>query len=257
MSRKPIIAGNWKMNKTVEEALELIDEMIDDLDVFDEVERVICPPFLALYPASELLDETTIWLGAQNMYWEEKGAFTGEISPLMLRELCDFVIIGHSERRTLLGESDTDVNKKVHAAFRHDITPIIAVGENLAQHKAGEAEAVVVRQVKAAFEGVNEADAANAVVAYEPIWAIGTGLAATGEYANNVAGAIRRTLTGLYNEEVAQAIRIQYGGSVNAKNIEEFIQQPEIDGALVGGASLQAEDFIKIVAITANIKGEQ
>ncbi len=248
--RIPIIAGNWKMNTTVDEALNLVDDMVEDLEVLDGVDKVICPPFVALYSVLDLLEETHIWLGAQDMHWEEQGAFTGEISPLMLRDICDFVIIGHSERRTLFGETDADVNRKVKAAIRHDIVPIIAIGENLAQNEAGQTNEIVTGQLRAALEGVAAEDAVEVVVAYEPIWAIGTGKAANGEYANQVATVIRQTLADLYSPELAQQVRIQYGGSVNAKNIEEFMSQPEIDGALVGGASLKAAEFIQIVAKT-------
>jgi triosephosphate isomerase len=246
------------MNKTVDEALQLVEDMLDDLDAMEGIEKVICPPFVALYPiAVELLEDTDIMLGAQNMYWEEQGAYTGEISPLMLREVCDYVIIGHSERRTLFGETDEDVNKKVKAAFKHDMTPIIAVGENLAQNEAGQAQEVVERQVRAAFAGISKNDAASVVVAYEPIWAIGTGKAANGQYANEISALIRRVLTDLYDEPTAQVIRIQYGGSVNPKNIAEFLSQPEIDGALVGGASLKADDFVQIVAITLEVSARK
>ncbi|WP_341470398.1 triose-phosphate isomerase [Candidatus Chlorohelix allophototropha] len=252
--RTPIIAGNWKMNKTVDEALDLVEDMMDDLDSFEGVEVVLCPPFLALFAVqTELLEDTEIKLGAQNMYWEEEGAFTGEVSPLMLREFCDYVIIGHSERRTLFGETDADVNRKVKAAFKHDITPIIAVGENLAQNEAGQAQEVVERQVRGAFEGISRQDASTAVIAYEPIWAIGTGKAANGEYANTISAHIRKILTELYDAELANVVRIQYGGSVNAKNIAEYLSQPEVDGALVGGASLKANDFVQIVATTLEV----
>ncbi len=248
--RIPIIAGNWKMNKSVEEAMDLVDDMLEHLEAIDGVEKVLCPPFVALYPLYEQLEGTNIFLGAQNMYWEDQGAFTGEISPLMIQGMCDYVIIGHSERRTLFGETDQDVNRKVKAAIQHSIIPIIAVGENLAQNEAGQTNEVVVRQVRAALEGVGAEDAAEVVIAYEPIWAIGTGKAANGQYANEVSALIRRTIAELYDEQLASGVRIQYGGSVNTKNIEEFMSQPEIDGALVGGASLKADDFVQIVAKT-------
>jgi triosephosphate isomerase len=255
--RTPIIAGNWKMNTSVEEALTLVDDMVEDLEVLDGVDIVICPPFVALYSILDLLEETHVWLGAQDMHWEEHGAFTGEISPLMLRDICDFVIIGHSERRTLFGETDANVNRKVKAAIRHDIVPIIAIGENLAQNEAGQTNEIVTGQLRAALEGVAAEDAVEVVVAYEPIWAIGTGKAANGEYANQVATVIRQTLADLYSPELAQQVRIQYGGSVNAKNIEEFMSQTEIDGALVGGASLKAAEFVQIVAKTLEVSSKK
>jgi triosephosphate isomerase len=241
------------MNKTVDEALELIDDMIDDLDAFEGVEVVLCPPFVALYPALDIVEETNVGLGAQNMYFEDSGAFTGEISPLMVREMCDYVILGHSERRALFGDTDELVNKKLKAALKHDIRPIVAVGESLTQREAGESLGFVERQVRAAFEGISAADVPSIVVAYEPIWAIGTGRNATGEQAQEVCGMIRRVLSDLYDAPTAEQVRIQYGGSVNAKNIKEFMSQPDVDGALVGGASLKAEDFVQIVAQTQEV----
>jgi triosephosphate isomerase len=229
--------------------------MVEDLEALDSVETVLCPPFMALYPLQvELLEETNIKLGAQDIYWEDQGAYTGEISPLMLREVCDYVIIGHSERRTIFGETDAQVNLKVKATLRHDMIPIIAVGENLEQYEAGQAHEVVERQVTAALQDIPIEDIATLVIAYEPIWAIGTGKAANGAYANEIGGLIRSVITKLYTGPVAQKVRIQYGGSVNAKNIAEFMSQPEIDGALVGGASLKADDFVQIVAKTLEVK---
>ncbi len=255
--RKPIIAANWKMNKTVDEALVLVDEMIDDLDALDGVETVLCPPFVALYSMVDLVEDTNIGLGAQNMYFADSGAFTGEISPVMLRELCDYVILGHSERRTFFGESDQIVNQKVKAALKHDIRPIIAVGENLAQREAGETGQLISLQISGALEGVAAADVPGIVIAYEPLWAIGTGQAATGPIAQEVCNLIRRTLAELYSQEIARQVRIQYGGSVTAKNIAEFMQQPDIDGALVGGASLKADEFVQIVAKTLEVSSRK
>jgi triosephosphate isomerase len=189
-------------------------------------------------------------LGAQNMYWEEQGAFTGEVSPLMLEGLCDYVIIGHSERRTIFGETDEMVNKKLHAALAHGLKPILCVGENLQQNQAGETEPFVSGQVRAAFSDVTAEQARTVTIAYEPIWAIGTGLPATGEGANGIiGGTVRATVAALYGDDVAGGIRIQYGGSVKPANIAEFMAQPDIDGALVGGASLRAADFSQIVRI--------
>lgn len=250
--RVPIIAGNWKMNKTVEQTMQLLERMVDDLDVLDQVDKVVCLPFVSLYAALEILEDTEIMLGAQNMYWEDAGAFTGEISPLMLRELVDFVIIGHSERRQYFGETNQDVNRKVKAALRHDITPIVAVGENSDQNEAGQTEQVVISQLREGLEDISAEDAAGIVIAYEPIWAIGTGRACAASQANNVIGLLRRTLGEMFDAETAQEIRIQYGGSVNSKNIVEIMAQPEIDGALVGGASLDPAEFVRIVATAQN-----
>jgi triosephosphate isomerase len=254
--RTPIIAGNWKMNTTVDEALDLVDEMIDDLEEMEEeVEVVLCPPFVSLAALADELVGSLVFLGAQNMHYLDKGAYTGEISPVMLADLCDYVILGHSERRQYFGETDELVNKKVVAALRHGLSPIVCVGETLAQHDAGQAEAVVTAQVKGCLAGLSDADVAGLVIAYEPVWAIGTGRAATGADAKTVIATIRQTIAGLYDAAIAQAVRVQYGGSVNAANIAEFIRQPEIDGALVGGASLKPEEFVAIVRQTAAIKG--
>ncbi len=248
--RIPIIAGNWKMNKTVEESLALVDEMMDDLDAFEDVETVLCPPFMALSPVMDLIEDTNLKLGAQNMHYKESGAYTGEISPLMLREVCDYVILGHSERRIYFNENDEEINLKVKAALKNDLVPIIAVGENLEQREAGQTEEIISRQVEIALREVNSFDAASVVIAYEPLWAIGTGRAASGQVANEVCHFIRQTLARLYDQNVANQIRIQYGGSVTGDNIAEFMSQPDIDGALVGGASLKAADFVKIVSRT-------
>jgi triosephosphate isomerase len=203
---------------------------------------------VALPAVREALEGSNIRLGAQNLHWEEQGAFTGEVSPLMLTGLCDYVIIGHSERRDIFGEIDEWVNRKLHAALYHGLKPIVCVGENLEQNKAGETQAFVGGQVRAAFEGVTAEQAKLVTMAYEPIWAIGTGLAATGEDANEIIGnAVRGTLVDLYGNDVAQTIRVQYGGSVKPANVAEFLSMQEIDGALVGGASLKAHDFSEIV----------
>ena len=252
----PIIAGNWKMNKTVEKAVTLIREMRPGLDEVTGVDKVLCPPFTALAAAKELLEPTAIRLGAQNMYWEEKGAYTGEISPLMLKELCQYVILGHSERRQYFGETDDKVNQKIKTALAHSLIPIVCVGENLAQNEAGQTEAVVSGQVRRCLAGLSVKQVGGLIIAYEPIWAIGTGRPATGAGANAVIGQIiRGTISDLYDEATAQAVRIQYGGSVNPKNIAEFMSQVEVDGALVGGASLKAADFVEIVRISAQVKG--
>jgi len=246
--RKPFIAGNWKMHKTIEEAVALARELRAALEDVEGCDVAICPPFPALAAVHEALAGSAIGLGAQNMHWEKQGAFTGEVSPPMLQGLCDYVIIGHSERRTLFGESDEMVNKKLHAALAHGLKPIVCVGENLEQNRAGETEEFVGGQVRAAFAGITAEQARTVTVAYEPIWAIGTGVPATGEGANAIiGGTVRGTLAALYGNDVAQAVRIQYGGSVKPGNIAEFMSQPEIDGALVGGASLRAADFAAIV----------
>ncbi len=246
--RTPIVAGNWKMNKTVEEARSLVFEMSLKLREIAGVEKVLCPPFPALLAASALLQGTDIGLGAQNLHWEEKGAFTGEVAPNMVAEFCQYVIIGHSERRAYFGETDQTVNKKVRAALAHDLTPIICVGETLDENESGRTGEVVRRQIGLGLANVDPAKGAGLVVAYEPVWAIGTGRASSGENANAVlADHIRPALADLFGAETAQAIRIQYGGSVTGANADEFFGQPEIDGALVGGASLKVDDFVAIV----------
>ena len=251
--RSPFVAGNWKMNTTVTEAEQLVLEMLDKLDRLEGVEKVLCPPFVSLVAVNMMLRGSSIKLGAQNMYFETGGAYTGEISPPMLRELCEFVILGHSERRWYFGETDEIVNKKIKAALANKLTPILCVGERLAENEAGKTEEVVNRQVTAALNGAEPIS--NLVVAYEPVWAIGTGKAATGEQAAATIQFIRGVLAKLWNKSIAQDLRILYGGSVTRANIAEFISHPEIDGALVGGASLKAEEFASIVEQTAEIKG--
>jgi triosephosphate isomerase len=250
--RTPIIAGNWKMNTTLGEAIDLVKEMRDRLDRIQGVEKVLCPPFISLSAIREIIAGSSIQLGAQNMYFEPKGAYTGEVSPPMLAGLCQFVILGHSERRGYFGEGNEVVSKKVQAALGVGLKPIICVGERLEENEAGRTTEVVTRQVRAAFKGVDAPK--DLVIAYEPVWAIGTGRAATGVQANATIGVIRHVMAELYGEEVAQAMRIQYGGSVTSSNIDEFVAQPEIDGALVGGASLKAAEFLNIVAQSAAIK---
>lgn len=246
--RTPIIAGNWKMNKTVEEARSLVFSMSLKLREIEGVDKVLCPPFPALLAVSALLQGTDIRLGAQNLHWEEKGAFTGEVAPNMVAEFCKYVIIGHSERRAYFGETDETVNRKVHAAMKHDLTPIVCVGETEDEYESGRTGEVVRRQIGLGLADVSPAKAAGLVVAYEPVWAIGTGKASSGENANAVlADHIRPALAGLFGAETARAIRIQYGGSVTASNAHEFFSQPEIDGALVGGASLKQDEFVGIV----------
>ena len=250
--RTPFVAGNWKMNKTVEEARTLVFEMVQPLNAVKGVEKVLCPPFLALFPVAALLKGLDIGLGAQDMHWEAKGAFTGEVSPGMIAEFCQYVILGHSERRTYFGETDEVVNKKIGAAITAGLVPICCIGETLAENQAKQTEEVVSRQVKEGLKGLPREAAAKIVIAYEPVWAIGTGLASTGVDANAVVkGVIRRGLADLFGEPIAQSIRVLYGGSVTAANAAEFFSQPEIDGALVGGASLKKDEFVKITQAAA------
>jgi triosephosphate isomerase len=251
--RSPFVAGNWKMNTTATEAEKLVLEMLDKLDRIEGVEKVLCPPFVSLVAINMMLQGSSIKLGAQNMYFETKGAYTGEISPVMLSELCEFVILGHSERRGYFGETDEIVNKKVKAALANKLQPILCVGERLAEKEAGKTEEVINRQVPAALKSIEPIS--NLVIAYEPVWAIGTGKAASGEQAAATIQFIRDVLAKLWNKSIAQDLRILYGGSVTSANIAEFISHPEIDGALVGGASLKAEEFPNIVEKTAEIKG--
>jgi triosephosphate isomerase len=253
--RTPIIAGNWKMNKTNAEAAALVKEMAPLLTSIAGVEKVVCPPFTALSVVKEAIGGAAIGLGAQNMYWQEKGAYTGEVSPLMLAGLCQYVILGHSERRQYFGETDDGVNRKIVAAFAHGLRPIVCVGETLEQREAGQTEEWVADQVQAALMGLPAEQVRRLIIAYEPIWAIGTGRAATAQDANAViGGTIRSALAEMYGEEVAKAVRVQYGGSVKPGNVAQFMALPDIDGALVGGASLKADDFVQIVRITAKTK---
>jgi triosephosphate isomerase len=254
--RTPIIAGNWKMHKTVSEATDLVRSMRRELNATRGIDRVLCPPFTALAAVSELLQATQIKVGAQEMHWEEKGAFTGAISPLMLREFCQYVIIGHSERRKYFGETDKGVNRKVKAALAHGLAPIICVGEDLAQNEAGLTGEWVSGQVRVALADLAAEQVASLVIAYEPIWAIGTGKPATAAGANSVIGlVIRGTVASMFGEPTASALRAQYGGSVKPANIAEFMAQPEIDGALVGGASLNAKDFVAMARAAAEVEG--
>jgi triosephosphate isomerase len=251
MMRVPMIAGNWKMNTTAREAVALVNEMRHQLDEIDNIDKVICPPFISLAVVGELIRGSSIKLGAQNMYFEEWGAYTGEISPLMLAELCELVIIGHSERRQYFNETGEIVNKKVIAALKVGLKPILCVGESLEENEAERTEEVVTEQLRSSLAGINHLN--GLIIAYEPVWAIGTGRAATGEQANDTIGLIRSNLAELYSGEIAQSVRILYGGSVNAANTTEFVNQPEIDGALVGGASLKADEFLSIVKQTSEI----
>ena len=250
--RVPVIAGNWKMNTTVGEAVELVKAMRDELDKVKNVEKIICPPFISLAPVRELIKSSSVKLGAQNLYFAEKGAYTGEISSVMITDLCEFVIIGHSERRQYFNETGEIVNKKIDAALKAGLKPILCIGERLEENETGQTEAVVFEQLSASLAGIN--DLGGLILAYEPIWAIGTGKAATGEQANKTIAFIRQSVAGMYGAGTAQETRILYGGSVNAANTGEFMRQPDIDGALVGGASLKAAEFLSIVNQTAAIE---
>ncbi|HOT92732.1 MAG TPA: triose-phosphate isomerase [Anaerolineae bacterium] len=246
--RKPFIAGNWKMYKTVAEALSLANGLKATLADVTTMELAVCPPATALAAVAQALAGSNIGVGAQNMHWKDEGAFTGEISPLMVKDLAQYVIIGHSERRQYFGETDATVNLKLKAALAHGLTPIVCIGESREQNEAGETVGFVGSQIRGAFACVSAADAVKVVLAYEPIWAIGTGLTATPEDANRIIKeAIRDVLTALYDAETAAAIRVQYGGSVKPENMADFIVMPEVDGALVGGASLKVDSFTAIV----------
>jgi triosephosphate isomerase (TIM) len=246
--RQPFVAGNWKMNKTVEQARALVAEMLPGLQAVPSVERVLCPPFTSLATLSGMLADSGVGLGAQNMHWEPSGAFTGEVAPAMVKEFCQYVIIGHSERRTYFGETDATVNRRVKAALANQLIPIVCVGETLAENEAGQTVDVVTRQILEGLKELPVEQARQVVVAYEPVWAIGTGRAASGPGANAVlSDFIRPALEILFGANVAQATRIIYGGSVTSSNAAEFFGQSEIDGALVGGASLKTAEFVKII----------
>jgi len=253
--RRPILAGNWKMNLTIAEATDFVRSIRRGLGEIKSIDRVLCPPFTSLAALKELLSATDIGLGAQNMHWEEGGAYTGEIAPAMLAELCQYVILGHSERRAMFGETDEGVNRKIQAALAHGLLPIVCVGETETEYDAGQTEQIVSRQVRGCLAGLTAAQVAGLVIAYEPVWAIGTGKAATPAGAGAVIGlTIRGTIAELYDEATAQAVRVQYGGSVKPSNVAEFMAHPDIDGALVGGASLKP-DFVDLVRIAAETKG--
>ncbi len=245
--RKPIIAGNWKMNKTITETIELINE-IKSFKLDENVEALISVPFTSLNEAAKLVEGTNIKIGAQNMHYEESGAFTGEISPLMLKDIgVEYCILGHSERREYFFETDENINKKIKSCFSHDIKPILCVGESLEQRENNQYEEVVKKQLVNGLKDIDENNIYNLVIAYEPIWAIGTGKTASSEDANEMCKYIRNTVVELYSEEAANAVRIQYGGSVKPETIVELMNKDNVDGALVGGASLVAEDFVKLI----------
>ncbi len=249
--RNPIVAGNWKMHKTVVEAEELVNLLRNDLEKINSVKSVFCVPFTALSKVSEMLNNSSIGVGVQNVHWENQGAYTGEISPLMVKEFANYAIIGHSERRTYFGETNETVNKRVIAALANEIVPIMCVGETLEENKKGLALEVIKRQMEIGLTNIDPESAKKIVIAYEPVWAIGTGLACDPETANDIIShAIRKTLQGIFDHKTAQMIRVQYGGSVNGDNAVEYFSQPEIDGGLIGGAALTS-DFINIVKAAA------
>lgn len=248
MMRKLFVAGNWKMNKTIAESKELVQVMLPELVKYAHVDMAVCPSYLAVAPVAELCKGSVLKVGAQNVYWEESGAFTGEVAPQMVAEVCDDVIVGHSERRALFGETDETVNKRLKAGLAAGLHVIVCVGETLEENESGQTEAVVSRQMREGLAGITAEQAAHITIAYEPVWAIGTGRAATPEDANNVhKNVIRPLLTEQFGEARAQAMRIQYGGSIKPSNAAELFSMSDIDGGLVGGASLDADSFIGIV----------
>jgi triosephosphate isomerase len=248
MSRIPLIAANWKMHKTVEESLQFIEAFRPMAKTAGEVDIVIAPPFTALYAIAQVLSDSPIQLAGQNLYHEAQGAFTGEISPAMLQELhCFYVIVGHSERRSMFGDDDEVVNRKLKVVFDNNMIPILCVGETLEQREAGDTNAVLERQLRAALTGVVPHQAAKLVVAYEPVWAIGTGKTASSDDAQSGCAFVRSVIDDVFNGDVSNSLRVQYGGSVKPDNTRDLMSQPDIDGALVGGASLDSESFSGIV----------
>lgn len=253
--RTPIMAGNWKMHHTSAEARALASAVVDGVATLDGVEVVLCPSFTTIPAVAQAVAGSAVQVGAQNMYWAEQGAFTGEVSPLMLKEFCQYVILGHSERRQYFGEMDEGINQKAKAALAHGLTPIICCGEDLAQNEANETVTVVGTQIRQALAGLTLEQVSQVVIAYEPIWAIGTGRAAEPEAVNDIIKvSIREVIADLYAPTIAEAVRVQYGGSVKLSNIDRFMTQPDIDGGLVGGASLKAETFVPLVQSAAKLK---
>jgi triosephosphate isomerase (TIM) len=250
--RIPVIAANWKMNTTVAEAVSIVQAMIAELDAIGSVQKILCPPFISLESVGKLIKSTSVKLGAQNMYYEMKGAYTGEISPLMVKDLCQYVILGHSERRMYFGETNEIINKKLKAALETGISPIFCVGERLEENEKGITREVVGRQLNEGLKDIKYH--ASMIIAYEPVWAIGTGKAATGKQANDTISFIRSTIEKIWDSKAAAELRILYGGSVTAGNIAEFIAEPDIDGGLVGGASLKPQEFINITRTASQIK---
>jgi triosephosphate isomerase (TIM) len=252
--RKPMMAGNWKMNKTFGEAQQLARDISAAVQGYDNVDRVICPPFVAIPGVAWAIQGSPLLIGAQNVHWAESGAYTGEISVAMLKEYVSHVIIGHSERRQYFAESDEGVNKKAKVLLAAGITPIICVGETLEQNQAGVTQSFVSGQVKAALDGLTAEQVVKVVIAYEPIWAIGTGLAATSQQAQAICGdVVRAAVAEVYGSEVAEQVVVLYGGSTNEKNITEIMQQPDIDGALIGGAALKVDSYASMVKQTSEL----
>jgi len=246
--RIPVIAGNWKMNKNIVESVSLVKELKDFVRGIEGVDIVVCPPFTSLWVVKEIINGTNIHLGAQNMFWETKGAFTGEISPLMLKDVgCEYIILGHSERRQYFKETSKEVAKKTEAALSVNLAPIVCVGENLKERESGKTESIIEQEIKALFPKIDSTLAARIIVAYEPIWAIGTGKSSSSEDASIIIKFIRELFSSKYGSKIAERIRILYGGSVDPKNIKEFMNESDIDGALVGGASLNTLSFSQIV----------
>jgi len=253
--RKTIIAGNWKMNKTLREGQELVIALRRELYQIEDVDIVVCPPYTLLAYLADALETSNILIGAQDVYWQDEGAFTGEVSPVMLKDIgCKFVIVGHSERRQYFGETNESVNNKIRAALRHNLTPIVCVGETLSQRESGQTFKVLDDHIKNGLKEISDTDILNIVIAYEPVWAIGTGKNATPGQAQEAQKYIRDLLRKMYNNDIADTVRIQYGGSVKPDNITELMREPDVDGALVGGASLQIETFAEIVQKAAQVK---
>lgn len=246
--RKTIIAGNWKMNKTVKEALELVDDLKRELRDIQDVDIVVCPAFTNLAEVAKALQDSNIGLGAQDVHWEDSGAYTGEVSCLMLKETgCHYVIIGHSERRSYFGETNESVNKKVKTVLKYNLTPIVCVGERLEQREANQTFEVIKDHVQGALKNVSAEEMKKIIIAYEPVWAIGTGKTATPDQAQEAHSFIRNLLKELYSQDLADIVRIQYGGSIKPDNITDLMAQADVDGGLVGGASLKLDSFVKIV----------
>lgn len=246
--RRYLIAGNWKMNKTVGEAIELAKGLVENVKDVNDRDILICPPFTALYPVSQVIKGSNVKLGAQDVFYEDSGAYTGEISPIMLKDVgCEYVIVGHSERRHIIKETDEIINKKVKSALKHGLKVILCVGELLEERESGKTLDIVKEQTVKGLEGVNQDDVKNVVIAYEPVWAIGTGKTAKPEDAQEVQSFIRELVSKLYSKDVANSMVIQYGGSVKASNIDDLMAMPDVDGVLVGGASLVLDEFTRIV----------
>ncbi len=254
--RTPIMAGNWKMNKTPAEAVEFVNAIKDELSRLAQIERVVCPPYVALPGVSAALKNTGIGVGAQDVHWAEKGAHTGNVAANMLVGLVEYVIVGHSETRQYEGVTDEDVNKKAKTALSHGLKPIVAFGETLEENEAGQTTTVCERQLRGALDGISNTDMATVILAYEPVWAIGTGKTATPEQAQSIIGdVVRPALAELYGEDIAQATRILYGGSMKPTNCADLMKQPDIDGGLIGGASLKVDDFVALARIGIEAKG--